>query len=66
MTEMTPAEWEWFDEQMEHVAELVRNEHDKTGRDIYEILEAMRDEGYIECSDEGLARVAKRAALASS
>jgi hypothetical protein len=59
---MTPAEYEWQDEQLQDVADQVRDEHLKTGREIREILEAMRDEGYIECSDAALERCA---ALAS-
>lgn len=55
---MTPEEHEWQDEQIRSVADQVRTEHIKTGRDIREILEAMRDEGYIECSDAALERCA--------
>ena len=58
---MTPAEYEWQDEQMEELADQVRAEAAKTGRDVREILEAMRDEGYIECSDDALERCAKMA-----
>jgi hypothetical protein len=55
---MTPAEYEWQDEQMQEMADEVRAEAAKTGRDVREILEAMRDEGYIECSDDALERCA--------
>ncbi len=36
---------------MEEVVTQVREEHLKTGRDVREILEAMRDEGYIDCDE---------------
>ena len=36
---------------MEELAAQVREEHLKTGRRIVEILEAMRDEGYISLDD---------------
>lgn len=50
-----------MDDQLDDVAEQVRAEHLKTGRDIREILEAMRDEGYIDCTDEALEQCAARA-----
>lgn len=53
---MTPDEYEYQDEQMQDIAAQARDEHQKTGRDIREILEAMRDEGYIQCSDVALDR----------
>lgn len=55
---MTPDEYEFEDEQLQDVADQVRAEHLKTGRDVREILDAMRDEGYIACSDAALARCA--------
>lgn len=55
---MTPAEYEWQDEEMQDIADQVRAEAAKTGRDVREILEAMRDEGYISCSDDALERCA--------
>jgi hypothetical protein len=36
---------------MDEIIEQVRAEHLKTGRDVREILEAMRDEGYIDCDE---------------
>lgn len=47
---------------LEVLAAEVREIHLETGRDIQEILEAMRDEGYIECTDEELEQCAARAA----
>lgn len=58
---MTPQEYEWQDEQMQDVADDVRREHLETGRDVREILAAMRDEGYIQCSDAALERCAQMA-----
>lgn len=55
---MTPAEYEWQDEQMQEMADQVREESARSGRDVREILDAMRDEGYIECSDKALERIA--------
>lgn len=55
---MTPDEYEWQDEQMQEVADQVRNESQKSGRDVREILQAMRDEGYITCTDAALERCA--------
>lgn len=60
---MTPDEAEFQDEQMQDVADQVRAEHLKTGRDVREILAAMRDEGYIECTDDALERCAKMAVV---
>ena len=56
---MTPDEYEAMCESEDDVADRVRAEHKKTGRQVREILEAMRDEGYIVCTDEALERVAK-------
>lgn len=50
---MTQEEFEWQD-----IADQVRAEAAKTGRDVREILDAMRDEGYIQCSDNALERCA--------
>ena len=46
---------------MQTVADDVRSEHLRTGRDVREILAAMRDEGYIECTDAALERCAQMA-----
>lgn len=56
---MTPAEYELMCEQEDELADDVRKEHLRTGRDVREILDAMRDEGYIDCTDEALERIAK-------
>ena len=53
---MTQEEFEW-----QEIADQVRAEAAKTGRDEQEILEAMRDEGYIECNDTLLERIARMA-----
>ena len=42
----------------EQLVELIRTEHVKTGRDIKEIIETMRDEGYIEGDEKDLAELA--------
>jgi hypothetical protein len=63
---MTPAEYKRQDRQMQQLANQVRGEAAKTGRDVREILEAMRDEGYIECSDDALERCAKMASPVTS
>lgn len=56
---MTSDEWERRCEQMDDTAARVRAEHLKTGRNVREILNAMRDEGYIECTDQALEECAK-------
>lgn len=53
---MTPAEYE--SKELQDIADQVRAEHLKTGREVPEILEAMRDEGYIGCDDATLERCA--------
>jgi hypothetical protein len=58
---MTPAEYELMCEAEDDLAEDVRAEHKKTGRAVREILAAMRDEGYIEATDEAIERIAKLA-----
>jgi hypothetical protein len=58
---MTPQEYEWQEEQLQEIADQARDERAKSGRDIREILQALRDEGYIDCSNEALERCAKMA-----
>ena len=36
---------------MDEIVELVCGEHKKTGRNIREILDCLRDEGYIQTTD---------------
>lgn len=56
---MTPDEYEAMCELMDDIAAEVRAERQKTGREVREILAAMRDEGYITCTDDALERCAK-------
>jgi hypothetical protein len=50
-----------YESMFRELATDVANEHRKSGRSIREILAAMRDESYIECTDEELERCAKLA-----
>lgn len=56
---MTPNDYEQQCEDEDDIAAQVREEAVKTGRQVREILAAMRDEGYIKCTDEAMERVAK-------
>jgi hypothetical protein len=58
---MTTEDYELMCEQMEDMADQVRYVHLETGRAIREILSAMRDEGYIDCTDDALERCARMA-----
>lgn len=58
---MTPAEWEWFEEQMQPVVDLAIKNAVETGREFREIFESMRDEGYIECSEQAIDRLVSMA-----
>lgn len=51
---------------MEEIAKQVSVEHLKTGRDIREILDAMRDDGYIDCDDLHMEEMAEMASIFSS
>ena len=37
---------------LEELAQDMREEHRKTGRDVREMLAVLRDEGMVECTDE--------------
>jgi hypothetical protein len=50
-----------YESMFRELADDARQEHQKSGRAVREILDAMRDEGYIDCTDEELERCAKLA-----
>ena len=50
-----------YETMFQELADDVRQEHQKSGRDIREILAALRDEGYFDCTDEELERCARLA-----
>ena len=54
---MTPEE----QHELQYFADEIRQEAKATGRNVREILDAMRDEGYIDCTDEYLEQCAKLA-----
>jgi hypothetical protein len=58
---MTPDEYELMCEQMDDIAAQIQDEYQKTGRNHREIAQCLRDEGYVECSDERFEELIKMA-----
>lgn len=52
-----------YETMFQEMADDVRIEHLRSGRAIREILAAMRDESYIDCTDDELERCAKLAEM---
>lgn len=42
------------------IANMVRNERQKTGREVREMLETLRDEGYIDVTDDEFEALVKQ------